>query len=127
MAEHRIGKTYVEVDLDYRPFDRSSRLLKKDATQVSLNIEKNFNNLGINSAKTFDLMRAKITNSYNMIATSGKVSCEDRLRAEKAMAAKIRQIDEQQYGHKTSTLDRLKQHWMLILIPKMIIKDQWLR
>ena len=44
MAEHRIGRTYVEVDMDYTPYSRASKRLYKDATQVSTNIEKNFKN-----------------------------------------------------------------------------------
>lgn len=111
MGDHNIGKVFVEVDLDYTPYNRSSKRLYQDATRVSTNIEKNFHNLGIRSAKEFDLMRAKVVNSYNIIAKSSKATAQDILRAERAKNEQLARLNEQQYGAQVSMLGRLKQHW----------------
>jgi hypothetical protein len=59
-----------------------------------------------------DLMRAKITNSYNMIASSAKSTANDKLRAEEAYHSKLNQLNEQQYGKQVSTIDMLKKNWI---------------
>ena len=112
MAEQSIGKAFVEIDLDPSRFTRGQQKLYKDATQTTLNIERNFKNLGIKSAAEFDLMRQKIANAYNMIAHSSKSTANDIVRAEIAKNEQLKQINEQQFGHQKSLLASLKSHWI---------------
>ena len=84
MAGRPIGVAYVEIDMDPSRYTKSQQKLYKDATRTTLNIEENFKKLGIKSSAHMDLMRQKITNSYNMIARSSKATANDILRAEKA-------------------------------------------
>jgi hypothetical protein len=103
---------YAEIGIDYSPATRAQKQLLTDATQTSLNIEKNFKNLGIKSAQEFDLMRKKIENSYAAIANSSKVSANDILRAEKAKNEEISRLNTQQYGSSMLSIDNLKKHWL---------------
>lgn len=115
MAEgHSIGKIFVELDLDASRYTKGQQQLLKDATTVSLNVEKNFQNLGIKSSAVFDLMRQKIINSYEMIANSSKATANDIVRAEEAKNAKLKALNEQQFGHQTSLLESLKKNWMAV-------------
>ena len=50
MADHNIGKIFVELDLDASRYLKGQQQLLKDATTTSLNIEQNFKNLGIKSS-----------------------------------------------------------------------------
>ena len=109
---HRVGTLFAEIGLDYEPYTRAQKTLLKDATSTTTNIEKNFKNLGIKSAAEFDLMRAKISNSYNMITHSGKASADDILRAEKAKNDQLNKINDQQFGHQTSLIESIKKNWL---------------
>ena len=59
MGANRVGKIYIELDLDKSRFMRSQQTLLKDATRVTLDIEKGFSKLGTKSDATFNLMRAR--------------------------------------------------------------------
>lgn len=109
-----IGTVYAEIDLDSSRYLRSQKQLLKDATSTSLSIEQNFKNLGVRSSAEFDLMRAKITNSYNMIASSAKASANDILRAEQAKNAQLKALNEQQFGHHVGLLQNLKSNYFQI-------------
>lgn len=111
MARRSLGTAYVEIDLDASRYTRAQQRLYKDATQTSLKIEDNFKKLGIKSAAEFDLMRAKINNSFNMIKNSSQATANDIVRAEKAKYEQLKALNEQQFGHQTTMLERLKEHW----------------
>ena len=112
MADHKVGKLFVELDLDPSRYLKANQQIYKSATQTSLDIEKNFRNLGIKSDSTFNLMRAGAQNSFNQIVNSTKASANDRVRAEEAMAAKFKSIHEQQFGHQTTLIESMKKNWM---------------
>lgn len=112
MAGQSIGTVFVELDLDASRYTKSQQRLYKDATQVSLGIEDNFRKLGIKSSAEFDLMRAKITNSYDMIKNSSKATANDIIRAEQAKNAQLKALNDQQYGHQTTMLESLKKNWL---------------
>jgi len=112
MADHRIGKVYIELDLDPKRYMRSQQTLLKEAQHGATVLEKNFKNLGIKSGATFDLMRAQAQKSFDAIKKSGRATSEDIIRAEKAKAERIKQLNEQQYGHTTSMFENIKKHWM---------------
>jgi hypothetical protein len=112
MSGQPVGQIFAEIGIDYSPATKAQQQLLKDATSTSTNIEQNFKNLGVTSSATFDLMRQKITNSFDMIAASGKASSADIIRAEEAKNAKIQSLNEQQFGKQTSMIDGLKANWI---------------
>jgi hypothetical protein len=105
------GTIFAEIGIDFEPATKAQKQLLQDATQTSLNIERNFKNLGIKSSAEFDLMRTKITNSYNMIANSHKATANDILRAEQAKNDQLTRINEQQYGRQVSMLENMKNNY----------------
>jgi len=109
-----VGQIFVELDLDASRYTKGQQKLLQDATTTTLNIEQNFKNLGVKSSAEMDLMRAKITNSFDMIANSSKASANDIMRAEEAKNAALKRLNEQQYGAQTSTLDKLKSNWLAV-------------
>jgi hypothetical protein len=116
MAGGRLGTVYVELDLDKDRYMRSQRTLLSEAQDGAKNLEKNFKNLGIKSGATYDLMRAQAQKSFEAIKNSSKTTSEDLIRAEKAKAEKIRQINEQQYGHQKTILSNLKNQWKALSV-----------
>jgi hypothetical protein len=113
-AGRSIGTVFCEIDLDSSRYLRSQKQLLKDATSTSLSIEQNFKNLGVRSSAEFDLMRAKISNSYNMIASNAKATANDILRAEQAKNAQLKALNEQQFGHHVGLLQNLKSNYFQI-------------
>ena len=112
MAGGSLGTVFVELDLDSSRYTRGQQALLKSATSVSLNIEQNFKNLGIKSSAEMDLMRQKIINSFEMIKNSSKATANDIVRAETAKTAQLKALNDQQFGHQTSMLAKLKTHWL---------------
>jgi len=120
-----VGLVYVEVAMDYTPYTRAQKNLLKSVTSTTLNIEKSYTDLGIKSAKTFDLMRAKVHNAYNRIAADAKSTAQDILMAEKAKNHRLKMINEQQTrqakgefkniynSHKTMT-EKIIENWKAI-------------
>lgn len=111
MAEHKIGRLFVELDLDPGRYLKGQQTLRKEATEGAKILEKNFKNLGIKSGATFDLMRAQAIQSFEAIKRSGKATADDLVRAERAKADRIKQINNEQFGHQRTSIDQIKNHW----------------
>ena len=107
-----LGTIFVEMDIDRDRWSGAQRRLLKDATSTSLRIEDNFRKLGIKSSAEMDLMRAKITNSFNMIKNSSQATANDIVRAEQAKNNQLKALNEQQFGHQKSMLTQLKDNWV---------------
>ena len=114
MADHNIGKIFVELDLDPGRFVKSQQKILKNATKVTLDIESNFKTLGAKSDAVFNLMKAQAINAFEGIKRSGKATANDLIRAEKAKAAKIQQINDQQYGKQIATMQKFKSNYLAI-------------
>jgi hypothetical protein len=112
MASQNIGTIFVELDLDPSRYIKGQQQLYKDATSTSLNIEQNFKNLNIKSSAEMDLMRQKVTNSFDMIANSSKATANDIIRAEEAKHAKLTALNEAQFGSQKTFIDSMKSSWV---------------
>ncbi len=112
MPGQPVGSIFAEIGIDYSPATRAQEQLLRDATSTALNVETNFKNLGVTSAQTFDLMRAKAVNSFEMIAASSKSTADDIVRAEQAKTAQLMTLNEQQFGKQTTLLEGLKANWL---------------
>jgi hypothetical protein len=106
-----IGKIYAELDLDASKFTKAQKTILKEAGVVTTGVEKNYKTLGIKSATMFDAMRKQAENAYQGIARSSRATADDIVRAEKAKAQKIAQIDREQFGEQHKLLNNLKQNW----------------
>jgi hypothetical protein len=112
MAGKPVGTIFVELDLDASRYTKGQQKLLKDAQTTTLNIEQNFKNLGIKSSAEMDLMRAKIKNSFDMIANSSRATANDIIRAEEAKNSKLKSLNDQQFGTQVGALDKLKKNWL---------------
>ena len=114
MADRSIGTIFVELDLDPSRYTKGQQRLYKDATTTTLNIEANFKKLGLRSSAEMDLMRAKITNSFEAIKHSAQATANDIIRAERAKTEQLNRLNEQQFGKQTSFLTKLKANWIAV-------------
>lgn len=108
------GVVYVEIDLDASKFTRAQQQTQKDASVVALDQEKNYKNLGMKSEAMYNLMRAQAENAYQGILHSSSTSASDIVRAEEAKNAKLKALNEEQFGTATSFLDSLKSNWLAV-------------
>jgi tape measure domain-containing protein len=65
----------------------------------------------VKSSAEFDLMRQKITNSYEMIKNSSQATANDIVRAEQAKNNQLNSINEQQFGKQKTFLSDAKENW----------------
>ena len=107
------GTIFCELDLDFSKFEKNQQKLLQSAKEASTSVEKNWQNLGVKSDNIFQAMRASYENSYNMIKAHVGTTTAEIARAHEAMAAKIKAVDEQQYGHQTTLIEGLKKNWMI--------------
>ena len=106
------GTVYTELDLDFSKFEKNQQKLLQSATSASLSIEKNFQNLGVKSDAIYDAMRMSATNSLEMIMAKSTSTGNEIVRAQKAAADKITQINEQQFGKHNSLIDSIKANYI---------------
>ena len=107
-----IGTVFVELDLDGSSYTKKQKDILQGAQYTALDIEKNWRTIGSSSDKMYNAMRQNILNAYNQIANSAKSSAQDIIRAEEAKNAKIKQINEHQYGVHESLLTKMKNNWI---------------
>lgn len=112
MPGKALGTVWVELDLSTDAYTKKEKEVLRGATTTSLEIEKNWRTLGSHSDKIYDAMRQQAINSFNAIANSSKSSAAEIIRAEEAKNAKIKQLNEHQYGQQTSLISTLKGHWL---------------
>ncbi len=106
-----IGTIFVELDLDKTKYTNAQNEILQGAISTSTNIEKNWSIIGQKSDLMYDAMRQRALNAYEMIAKSGQASASEIIRAEEAKNARIKQINEQQYGETQTFMDKLKKNW----------------
>jgi len=111
MATHSVGKIYVELDLDPSRYMKGNQTILKEAQNGAKILEKNYKNLGMKSDAMYDLQRAQAEKSYSAIAKSGKASASELVRAEKAKTDRIKQLNNEQFGHQRTSMDQIKAHW----------------
>jgi len=114
MANQSVGTIFVELDLDPSRYMRAQQTIRKEAESGAKILEKNFKNLGIKSSAHFDLLRAQAVQSFEAIKRSGKATADDLVRAERAKADRIKQINDEQFGRQTSLLTKFKDHWLAV-------------
>jgi hypothetical protein len=107
-----IGKVVIDLDLDPDRYNKAQKKILAESKTGAKVMENNFKNLGIKSGAMYDLMRKQAEASYQKIRQSGKFSADEMIRVEQAKAARIKRINEEQFGAQTSMLDKMKKNWM---------------
>ena len=116
MAKQPVGLLYVELSLDATKYTKAQKAILAGAEKNSADINRVHKTVGITSDAMYDAMRKNVQNALNAINRSHLSSAEERVRAEKSAAEKIRKINEEQYGKDTlaSTYGAIKGHWLAI-------------
>lgn len=116
MAEQPVGRLYVELSLDATKYTKAQKAILAGAEKNSADINRVHKTVGITSDAMYDAMRKNIQNALNAINRSHLSSAEERVRAEKSAAEKIRKINEEQFGKDTlaSAYGAIKGHWLAI-------------
>ena len=108
------GMVYVELSLDTSAYDRGWQKIHQSAISTSTSLEQNWRTLGSRSEAIFNAQRQAITNSFDMIRNYHGSTTNDIIRAEQAKAAKIKAVNEEQYGHHVSTLQKIKSNYLAV-------------
>ena len=98
----KLGTVFVELSLDDKIYKQklSENLTSTEATAKG--IETSWKTLGTRSDAVFDAQRRSYENALTLIKNSTTSTTQDIIRAEEAKNAKLKQLNEQQYGsHKT--------------------------
>lgn len=107
-----IGKTFVEISVDSKKYEKGIVDVKTTTKKKLSEIEKAWKGLGKKSEATYDSMRANVNKNYDKIKKHSLSTADDIVRAEKAKNDKIARINKQQFGERKSLLDKAKKHWM---------------
>jgi hypothetical protein len=109
---NKAGSIFVELSLDATKYTTAQQEILAAAEKNSANIQETFRRVGTESDKIYNAMRQSVQNSLEAIKKSHLTSAEEKIRAEKAAADRIKKIDEEQFGGRASLLDRMKDHWV---------------
>ena len=107
-----VGAMYVELSMDATKYTKAQKEILAGAEKNSADINRVFKTVGTQSDEMYNAMRQNIQNAYNAIAKSATSSQNEIRRAHEASAAKIKALDEQQFGAQTSMLSTLKTNWI---------------
>jgi hypothetical protein len=108
------GIIYTEIDLDSRKFDATQKRILYDAKTMAINVEDSWKVLGQKSDVMYNAMRQQAINAYEGIKSRATSSAAEIVRAEEAKNAKIKALNEQQFGAQISFLDSLKKNWIAV-------------
>lgn len=85
---------------------------QRTGQQTASVLQREFDHLGVTSTVAFENKRKAAQSAYDRIKTSGMATQDELARAEKALADRMVQIDTDQFGRRTSMLDKFKAHWL---------------
>lgn len=71
-----------------------------------------YQQLGIKSSDAFDKKRQAAQTSYELIKNSGTATSNELARSEEALGRKLVSLDEEQFGKRSSLLDKFKANWL---------------
>jgi len=92
--------------------EKALKELQRTGREVSSILERDFQQLGVKSSASFDAQRRAAQDAFNKIKTSGAASSNEIARAQKALADKMVALDRQQFGERTTMLEKFKKHWL---------------
>lgn len=107
-----VGTAFAEIDLDTTKIEKGLKHTYDQLKTGTIKVEDAYKSLGIKSDQVYNMMRANAVSAVDFIKNKTLSSKEEIVRAEQAAANKIKQINEQQFGHQTSLLSKLKSNWI---------------
>ena len=108
----RLGTIYVELSIDDKNFKQRLSEIKEGSVATAKGIEQSWKYLGGQSDAMFDQQRKSAQNAYTLIKTSATSTASDIARAQESLAARIKSIDETQYGRQVGFLEKMKANWI---------------
>lgn len=114
MAGKRLGTIFTELGLDSTEFTKAQQKILVESVNTARKIEQNWRILGGQSDLIFNAQKKTIIDSYNAIVNNAKSSAAEIIRAEEAKNAKLKMLNEQQFGAQTSLLDSLRKNWIAL-------------
>lgn len=107
----------AEVKLRISAEDKATVVLEKMAASgknASDRLQGAFEQLGTKSSAAYDKLRQSATAAYDRIKNSGVATADELTRAGAAHAARMTAIDEEQFGKRTSLLQKFKANWLAV-------------
>jgi hypothetical protein len=114
MAGKPIGTIFVELSLDDKVYKQRLSETLTGAQATAKGIETSWKALGSKSDAVYDAQRRSAENAYTLIKTSALSTEADKVRALEASSAKIKSINEQQFGHQATLMESVKKNWMAL-------------
>ena len=88
------------------------RRLQATGADVSSILQREFTQLGTTSSLAFERKRQAAQSAYDRIKTSGMATKDELERSQKALGDRLVAIDQEQFGRRTSLLDKFKANWL---------------
>lgn len=86
--------------------------LQRTGTNTASVLEREFTQLGVKSSLAFEGQRKAADAAYQRIKTSGLATSDELERGQRAHAAAMTRIDEEQHGKRLTLLQQFKTHWI---------------
>lgn len=112
MASNNLGKVYVELALDDKVYKQKLAETLTSATATAKGIETSWRVLGQKSDAIYEQQRRSAENAYTLIKNAATSTARDIIRAEEAKNEKISRINDQQFGHQATAIEKLKSNWL---------------
>ncbi len=107
-----LGSVFVELSLDDKVFKQKLSETLKSTEATAKGIETSWKVLSAKSDQYFHNQRMTAENAYKLIKSSATSTSAEILRAEEAKNAKIKALDEQQFGRQTGFIEKWKKNWL---------------
>jgi lambda family phage tail tape measure protein len=107
-----LGKVYVELALDDKVYKQKLGETLTSATATAKGIETSWRVLGQKSDAIYEQQRRSAENAYTLIKNAATSTARDIIRAEEAKNAKLKALNEQQFGHHETMLEKLKANYI---------------
>lgn len=108
----KLGTVFVELSLDDKVYKQKLGETLTSATATAKGIETSWRVLGQKSDAIYEQQKRTAENAYTLIKNSATSTARDIVRAEEAKVAKIKAINEQQFGHHETMLEKLKANYI---------------
>lgn len=107
-----LGKVYVELALDDKVYKQKLAETLTSVTATAKGIETSWRVLGQKSDAIYEQQRRSAENAYTLIKNAATSTARDIIRAEEAKNEKISRINDQQFGHQATAIEKLKSNWL---------------
>jgi hypothetical protein len=107
-----LGTVFVELSLDDKIYRQKLSETLTSTQTTAKGAETAWKALGVKSDAVFESQARAAQNAYTLIKNAASSTANDIMRAEEAKNAKIKSINEQQFGHQTSLVDKMKANWI---------------